>query len=116
MQHDSWGDTEPAAIRAGRRRERPLILLSAGALAMTDVTKTPPSYPVKRGALCCWTARRSYCHPVMTPHRLDEIRAFHAALSTRYQANPAPINALERHAVLSMMAELLEHAEKTIQA
>ncbi|MEX5303921.1 hypothetical protein [Kocuria sabuli] len=52
----------------------------------------------------------------MTPHRLEESRAFHAALSTRYRVNPAPINALERHAVLSMMAELLEHAEKTIQA
>jgi hypothetical protein len=113
MQQDPWGDTEPAATRAGCRRERPLILLSAGALA-TPAATTTPRPTEENGAR--WAARQSYCQPVMTPHRLDEIRAFHAALSTRYQTNPAPINALERHAVLSMMAELLEHAEETIQA
>jgi hypothetical protein len=52
---------------------------------------------------------------MMTAHRLEEIRSFHAPLSTRYRANPAAINALERHAVLSMMAELLEHAEQTLE-
>lgn len=49
-------------------------------------------------------------------HRLEEIRSFHTALSTRYRADPAPITALERHAVLSMMVELIDHAEETLEA
>ncbi|MGQ1796511.1 hypothetical protein ACT4S5_05135 [Kocuria oceani] len=52
---------------------------------------------------------------MMTAHRLEEIRSFHAVLSRRYRTDAAAINALERHAVPSMMAELLEHAEETLE-
>lgn len=52
---------------------------------------------------------------MMTMQRLQEIRRFHAVLITRYQADPAAINAFERKTVVSIMAELIAHAEETIQ-
>jgi hypothetical protein len=47
---DPWGDTEPAATRDGHCRERPLISLSVGALAMPAMPKTPPPCRSRAGA------------------------------------------------------------------
>lgn len=52
---------------------------------------------------------------MMTTQRLQEIRRFHAALTTRYQADPTAINAFERQTVVDIMAELINHAEQTVQ-
>ncbi|WP_298591397.1 hypothetical protein [uncultured Kocuria sp.] len=50
---------------------------------------------------------------MINAQRLQEISRFHAALTTRCQADPAALNAFERQTVVNMMSELIEHARTT---
>lgn len=52
---------------------------------------------------------------MMNMERLQEIRRFHAALSTAYRSDPTAISAFESQAAISIMAELISHAEETVQ-
>lgn len=50
----------------------------------------------------------------MTPERLAEITRFHRALTTRLE-DGAPLNNMERAQVLTLMQELIQHAQWTTQ-